>query len=151
MSETVLSKSDLQKLDDTISGYISKKMVPSLSALLNEKINFSSTKTRELSFENMSDIIPHSNIDSQDVGVYVTCNGEIKFGILFHFTLTDAKKLASKLMCSDEFKEMREKTINNNAIKQQVLPKELFMVTSRTKTKWLQRPMIWRARWYLII
>lgn len=108
MSETVLSKSDLQKLDDTISGYISKKMVPSLSALLNEKINFSSTKTRELSFENMSDIIPHSNIDSQDVGVYVTCNGEIKFGILFHFTLTDAKKLASKLMCSDESKNLSD-------------------------------------------
>lgn len=106
MSENVLSKSDLLKLDDIISGYISKKMVPSLSALLNEKINFSSTKTCELSFENMSDIIPHTNIDSQDVGVYVTCKGEIKFGILFHLTLTDAKKLASKLMGSDESKNL---------------------------------------------
>ena len=102
MSETVLSKLDLQKLDDTLSGYISKKMVPSLSTLLNEEIKFSSTKTSELSFENMSDIIPHTGTNSQDVGVYVTCNGEIKFGILFHLKLSDAKKLASKLMGTDE-------------------------------------------------
>jgi len=102
LSETVLSKNDLQKLDDTISGYISKKMVPSLSALINEEIKFSSIKTSELSFENMSEIIPHTEYDERDVGVYVTCDGEIKFGILFHLKLTDAKKLASKLLGSEE-------------------------------------------------
>jgi len=102
LSETVLSKTDLQKLDDTISGYISKKMVPSLSALINEEIKFSSTKTSELSFENMSEIIPHTEYDERDVGVYVTCDGEIKFGILFHLKLSDAKKLASKLLGSEE-------------------------------------------------
>jgi len=101
LSETVFSKSDLQKLDETISRYISTKMVPSLSSLLNEEIKFSSTKTSELSFENMSELIPKTDVDSQDVGVYVTCDGEIKFGILFHFSLDDGKKLASKLLCSD--------------------------------------------------
>ena len=102
MSETVLSQSDLQKLDDTISRYISTKMVPSLSALINEEIKFSSIKTRELSFENMSDIIPHTEYAERDVGVYVTCNGQIKFGILFYLKLSDAKKLASKLLGSEE-------------------------------------------------
>jgi chemotaxis protein CheC len=101
LSETVLSKSDLQKLDETIFRYISTKMVPSLSTLLNEDIKFESIKTSELSFENMTELIP-SEINSQDVGVYVTCDGEIKFGILFHLKLSDAKKLASKLLCSEQ-------------------------------------------------
>lgn len=102
MSETVFSKSDLQKLDETITRYISTKMVPSLTSLINEEVQFSSTKTSELSFENMSELLPSSDIDSQDVGVYVTCDGEIKFGILFHFKLIDAQKLASKLLCSEQ-------------------------------------------------
>ena len=101
MSETVFSKSDLQKLDETITRYISTKMVPSLSSLLNEEIKFSKTITTELSFENMTELIPKIDVDSQDVGVYVTCDGEIKFGILFHLSLDDGKKLASKLLCSD--------------------------------------------------
>jgi len=101
LSETVFSKSDLQKLDETISRYLSTKMVPSLSSLLNEEVKFSSVKTNEYSFENMCDIITHAEIDSQDVGVYVTCDGEIKFGILFHLDVNDAKKLASKLLCSE--------------------------------------------------
>ncbi len=102
MSETVLSKSDLQKLDETIFRYISTKMVPSLSSLLNEEIKFESIKTSELSFENMTSLIPSSEVGSQDVGVYVTCDGQIKFGILFHLKLDDAKKLASKLLCSEQ-------------------------------------------------
>jgi hypothetical protein len=56
LSETVFSKSDLQKLDETITRYISTKMVPSLSSLINEEVQFSSTKTSELSFENMSEL-----------------------------------------------------------------------------------------------
>ncbi len=77
-------------------------MVPSLSSLLDEEIKFESIKTSELSFENMTSLIPSSEVGSQDVGVYVTCDGQIKFGILFHLKLDDAKKLASKLLCSEQ-------------------------------------------------
>lgn len=106
MSETVFSKSDLLKLDETIFRYISTKMVPSLSTLLNEEIKFESIKTSELSFENMTSLIPSSEVGSQDVGVYVTCDGQIKFGILFHLKLADANTLASKLLCSVQPEEL---------------------------------------------
>lgn len=102
MQESVLSEPDLQKLDSIIQGYIVQKMVPSLSSLINDEVKFSSIKTNELSFEDMADIIPQSEFQENDVGVFVTCEGDVKYGILFHLPLSKAKILATKLIGSEQ-------------------------------------------------
>ena len=98
MQEPILSQNDLQKLDDIILGFIIQKMVPSLSVLINDKVKLSSIKTSELSFEDIHDIIHPSEFQENDVGVFITCDGDVKYGILFYLPLSNAKKLATKLV-----------------------------------------------------
>ena len=52
--------------------------------------------------EDMSNILPQTEFQENDVGVYITCDGDMKYGILFHLQLSDAKKLASKLLRSEQ-------------------------------------------------
>ncbi len=96
-----LSKNDLQKLDGIICAFINKKMVPSLSTLTNDEVKFSSIKTRELGLDEISKIVPQTEFQENDVGVYITCEGDLKLGILFHLPLVYAKKLASRLLGSE--------------------------------------------------
>jgi len=98
LQEPILSQNDLQKLDDIILGFIIQKMVPSLSVLINDKVKLSSIKTSELSFEDIHDIIHPSEFQENDVGVFITCDGDVKYGILFYLPLSNAKKLATKLV-----------------------------------------------------
>ncbi|QLH06858.1 chemotaxis protein CheC [Nitrosopumilus ureiphilus] len=101
MQVSQLSQSDLQKLDKVISAFINKKMVPSLSALTNDEVKFLSIKTSELGLDEISTIVPQTEFQENDVGVYITCEGDMKLGILFHLPLGDAKKLASMLLGSE--------------------------------------------------
>ena len=102
MQVTKLSPNDLQKLDEMINRYIIKKMVPSLAMLINDEVEFSSIKTSELGLDEISKIVPQTKFQENDVGVYVACKGDMNLGILFHLPLTDAKKLASKLLGSEQ-------------------------------------------------
>ena len=96
-----LSKNDLQKLDEVISTFINQKMVLSLSTLTNDEVIFSSTKTSELGLDEIFKIVPQTEFNENDVGVYITCEGDLKLGILFHLPLAQAKKLASVLLGSE--------------------------------------------------
>lgn len=96
-----LSKNDLQKLDQVISAFINKKMVPSLSTLTNDEVKFVSIKTSELGLDEISKIVPQTEFQENSVGVYITCEGDLKLGILFHLPLANAKKLASRLLGSE--------------------------------------------------
>ena len=96
-----LSKNDLQKLDQVISAFINKKMVPSLSTLTNDEVKFLSIKTSELGLDEISKIVPQTEFQENSVGVYITCEGDLKLGILFHLPLANAKKLASRLLGSE--------------------------------------------------
>ena len=96
-----LTQNDLKKLDKIISEYINKKMVPSLSTLTNDEVRFTSIKTSELGLDEISTIVPQTEFQENDVGVYITCEGDMKLGILFHLPLGNAKKLASMLVGSN--------------------------------------------------
>ena len=72
MSECQLSKDDLEILDRVISAFINKKMVPSLSVLTNDEVKFTSIKTSELRLDQISTIVPETEFEENDVGVYVT-------------------------------------------------------------------------------
>jgi len=96
-----LSQNDLQKLDEIISAFINKRMVSSLSTLTNDEVKFSSIKTSELGLDEISKIVPETEFQENDVGVYITCDGDLKLGILFHLPLSNAKKLASRLLGSE--------------------------------------------------
>ena len=96
-----LSQNDLQKLDGIICAFINKKMVPSLSTLTNDEVKFSSIKTSELGLDEISKIVPQTEFQENDVGIYITCKGDVKLGILFHMPLAYAKKLASRLLDSE--------------------------------------------------
>jgi len=96
-----LSQNDLQKLDGIICAFINQKMVPSLSTLTNDEVKFSSIKTSELGLDEISKIVPETEFQENDVGVYITCEGDLKLGILFHLPLAYAKKLASRLLGSE--------------------------------------------------
>ncbi len=96
-----LSKNDLQKLDMVISDFITRKMVPSLSTLTNDEVKFTSIKTSELGLDEISKIVPQTEFQENDVGVYITCEGDLKLGILFHLPLGAAKKLAARLIGSN--------------------------------------------------
>ena len=86
-----LTQNDLKKLDKIISEYINKKMVPSLSTLTNDEVRFTSIKTSELGLDEISTIVPQTEFQENDVGVYITCEGDMKLGILFHLPLGNAK------------------------------------------------------------
>lgn len=101
LQECQLSENDLQKLDVVISNFITKKMVPSLSKLTNDEVRFSSIKTSELGLDEISKIVPQTEFQENDVGVYITCEGDVKLGILFHLPLGAAKKLAARLIGAD--------------------------------------------------
>ncbi len=96
-----LTQNDLKKLDKIISEFINKKMVPSLSTLTNDEVRFTSIKTSELGLDEISTIVPQTEFQENDVGVYITCEGDMKLGILFHLPLGNAKKLASLLVGSN--------------------------------------------------
>lgn len=96
-----LSENDLQKLDGMISDFITKKMVPSLSMLTNDEVKFISIKTSELGLDEISKIVPQTEFQENDVGVYITCEGDMTLGILFHLPLGAAKKLAARLVGSN--------------------------------------------------
>lgn len=81
-------------------------MVPSLSILTNDDVKFSSIKTSELGLDEISKIVPQTEFQENDVGVYITCDGDMKLGILFHLPLDDAKKLASKLLGSETYSDL---------------------------------------------
>jgi len=72
-------------------------MVPSLSTLTNDEVKFSSIKTSELGLDEISKIVPETEFQENDVGIYITCKGDMKLGILFHLSLAYAKKLACRL------------------------------------------------------
>lgn len=103
---TQLSTNDLHQLDKVISEFIERKMVPSLSILTNDDVKFSSIKTSEIGLDEISKIIPQTELQENDVGVYITCDGDMKLGILFHLQLEDAKKLASKLLGSETYSDL---------------------------------------------
>ena len=92
-----LSQNDLEKLDGIISAFINQKMVPSLSTLTNDEVKFSSIKTSELGLDEISKIVPETEFQENNVGIYITCEGDVKLGILFHLPLAYAKKLACRL------------------------------------------------------
>ena len=96
-----LSTHDLKKLDQIISEFIDKKMISSLSILTNDDVKFTSIKTSELRLDEISKIVPHAEFQENDVGVYITCEGDMKLGILFHLPLENAKILASRLVGSE--------------------------------------------------
>jgi len=73
-------------------------MVPSLSKLVNDEVSFKSFKTVELSLDEISEIVPKTEFEENDVGVYIACEGDLKLGILFHMPLGKAKKLAEMLV-----------------------------------------------------
>lgn len=75
-------------------------MVPSLSILTNDEVKFTSIKTTELSLDEISRIVPRTEFRDNDVGVYITADGDLKLGILFRLPLEDSKKLACKLVGS---------------------------------------------------
>ena len=101
MQTCQLSENDLQKLDAVISDFITRKMVPSLSTLTNDEVKFTSIKTSELGLDEISKIVPQTEFQENDVGVYITCEGDMKLGILFHLPLGAAKELAARLIGSD--------------------------------------------------
>ena len=76
-------------------------MVPSLSKLTNDEVKFTSIKTSELGLDEISTIVPQTEFEKNDVGVYITCEGDMKLGILFHLPLGAAKELAARLIGSD--------------------------------------------------
>jgi len=92
-----LSSGDLHTLSKVISEFIDGNMVPSLSTLTNDEVKFVSIKTSELGLNEISNIIPQTEFKENDVGIYISCDGDVKLGILFHLPLADAKKLASIL------------------------------------------------------
>jgi len=98
---TQLSSGDLHKLSIVISDFIDTKMVSSLSTMINDEVQFTSIKTSELGLDEISTIIPQTEFHENDVGVYITCDGDVKLGILFHLSLAAAKKLAAILTGSD--------------------------------------------------
>ncbi len=98
MQVSQLAQNDIQKLDNVITSFINKKMVPSLSTLVNDEVRFLSIKTTELSLDQISTIVPHTEFNENDVGVYIRCDGDLNLGILFHLSLGQAKKLASVLV-----------------------------------------------------
>jgi len=93
-----LSDNDLHKLDETYVSYINKKMVPSLSKLINDDVIYQSSNTNELGLEEISTIVPQTEFNEDDVGIYINCEGDMTLGILFHLPLGRAKKLASVLV-----------------------------------------------------
>lgn len=97
MQVSQLSSGDLHTLSKVISEFIDGNMVPSLSTLINDEVKFVSIKTSELGLNEISNIIPQTEFKENDVGIYISCDGDVKLGILFHLPLADAKKLASIL------------------------------------------------------
>ena len=97
MQISQLSSGDLRTLSKVISEFIDGNMVPSLSTLTNDEVKFVSIKTSELGLNEISNIIPQTEFKENDVGIYISCDGDVKLGILFHLPLADAKKLASIL------------------------------------------------------
>ena len=97
MQVSQLSSGDLHTLSKVISEFIDGNMVPSLSTLTNDEVKFVSIKTSELGLNEISNIIPQTEFKENDVGIYISCDGDVKLGILFHLPLADAKKLASIL------------------------------------------------------
>ncbi len=97
MQVSQLSSGDLHTLSKVISEFIDGNMVPSLSTLTNDEVKFVSIKTSELGLNEISNIIPQTEYKENDVGIYISCDGDVKLGILFHLPLADAKKLASIL------------------------------------------------------
>ncbi len=97
MQISQLSSGDLHTLSKVISEFIDANMVASLSTLTNDEVKFVSIKTSELGLNEISNIIPQTEFKENDVGIYISCDGDVKLGILFHLPLADAKKLASKL------------------------------------------------------
>lgn len=93
-----LSQKDIQRLDQIIEDIINEKMVASLSMLVNDEVKFSLINTSEFRLDESSQIIPKSEFSENEVGIYITCDGDIKIGILFHITLEDAKKIAAVLL-----------------------------------------------------
>jgi len=132
LQETVLSKPDLQRLDSIIQGYILQKMVPSLSTLLSDEVTFSTIKTSELTFEDMYNILPQDEFQETDVGVYVTCEGDIKYGILFHLPLSDARKLASKLLGTEQTETLSSDARSAVAEIGNILAASFFNVVNET-------------------
>ena len=101
MQVTQLSSGDLHTLSNVISNFIDSKMVPSLSTMTNDEVQFTSIKTSELGLDKISTIVPQTELHENDVGVYITCDGDVKLGILFHLSLSTAKKLAAVLTGSE--------------------------------------------------
>ena len=96
-----LTQNDLDKVNVIISEFINKKMVSALSMLTNDEVKFSSTKTSEFGLSEISKIMPQTKFQGNNVGVYITCEGDMKLGILFHLPLKNAQKLASNLIGTD--------------------------------------------------
>ncbi len=102
MQVTKLTSIELQKLDEVINGYIIKKMAPSLAMMISDEVEFVSIRTSELGLDEISTIVPKTKFEESDVGVYLACKGDVNLGLLFHLPLPDARKLASKLLGSEE-------------------------------------------------
>ena len=93
-----LSQKDVQRLDQIIEDIINEKMTDSLSMLVNDEVKFSLINTNEFRLDESSQMIPKSEFSENEVGIYITCDGDLKIGILFHMTLEDAKKIAAVLL-----------------------------------------------------
>ena len=96
-----LSQNDLQKLGKILSEFINSKMASNLSMLINDDVKFVSATPQELGLDDIEKIIPQTEVQENDVGMYITCQGEMEIGILFHLPLGDAKKIAAKLLGSE--------------------------------------------------
>lgn len=101
MQVNQIHQNDLHLLDETISSFINKKMVPALATLTNDEVKFLSIKTHELGLDKIDDIVPQTEFRENDVGIYITCEGDMKLGILFYLPFKEATELASKLLNSE--------------------------------------------------
>ncbi|MDE1763463.1 MAG: hypothetical protein KGH88_04365 [Thaumarchaeota archaeon] len=89
---------ELQKLEHVLDSYIATKTIPSLNALLGEKMAYFLKKTQEAVITNFESLIPDSEKTSVMSAVYVKCEGDLHIGVLWYVLEEELKPLAEKLL-----------------------------------------------------
>lgn len=136
MQLTEISQSDIQKLDQIINEIINEKMASSLSMLIDDEVKYSLIKTSELGLDKKPQSIPKLEFSENGVGIYITCNGDMKIGLLFHMTLEDAKKIAAKLLVSKPNSNLTEEGKSSLAEIGNIMAASLFnSINNKTEYK----------------
>ena len=101
MQTLKLNQNELDALKKFLNSVISSKTVPSLSSILQENFNYELESSKEIEFTELEEILPPFEDMITMSGIYISCVGDVKLGVLFYLPESEGRRLASRLLGTD--------------------------------------------------